>query len=260
MATVPDAVNKSRAQLQEKLQELMQKQREIVARLMTGQSHFKQLARSVWRVQEQERRSLARDLHDGIGQNLSAVVNLIDQAIVQRECVCEELNKARALVETTLQETRAMSRLLRPQILDDLGIESALRWLARTISETHSLQIEINIEQPVPTLNGDLSTLIFRLTQEALHNCVKHARASHVEIKLLARESLLQLTVCDDGIGCDMRTALGAGSGSQSSGLGGMRDRVALYDGEIAFRSTPGKGMTVDVLVPLPGASDTVAA
>ncbi len=258
MATVPETSNDVRVQLREKLRELQQKQHEIMERLTSGQSHFKRLARSVWRVQEQERRSLARDLHDGIGQNLSAVMNLMDQAIIGRDPACEELGKARVLVETTLQETRALSRLLRPQILDDLGIESALRWLARTIGEAHSLQIGVSMAKPLPAWDNDISTLLFRITQEALNNVVKHAGAQSVEVNLRVYESVLQLTVRDDGVGCDIQKALAAGRAGQSGGLGGMRDRVGLFDGEIVFRTAPGEGMTVEVRIPLATASDKV--
>src|SRR5262249_27290199 len=123
-----------RAALESQLQELLQQQRELVARLQKGQDQFKRLARSVWSVQEQERRKLARDLHDGIGQNLTAIVNLLALALDKPAGVRMHLTKARELAEMTLQETRELSRLLRPTILDDLGLEAALRWLTRTMA------------------------------------------------------------------------------------------------------------------------------
>ena len=259
MDTPPDpSDNEARAAFQEKLQELLQKQREIVDRLMDGQTHFKHLARSVWRVQEQERRKLARDLHDGIGQNLSAIMNLIDRAIGTRNPAAEELKTARSLVEATLQDTRELSRMLRPQILDDLGIESALGWLARTTGEAHGLQIRLHIDDALPALGTELSSLIFRVTQEALHNAVRHAQAQRVAIELRCHGSRLHLNLSDDGVGCDIRQALATGSDGHGSGLGGMRDRVRLFDGEIDFKSAPGAGMSIAIAVPLPVSPDTV--
>src|ERR1700733_13818035 len=138
-ATMSSEPKNERAELQEKLDDVLRQQRELLARVQSGQSHFKQLAKSVWQVQEQEQRKIARELHDGVGQNLNAIINLIDQTRIGHGDSNELLMKMRALAKLTLDETRALSRLLRPQILDDLGIESALRWLVRTIGETHDL-------------------------------------------------------------------------------------------------------------------------
>ncbi|HET8942143.1 MAG TPA: sensor histidine kinase [Rudaea sp.] len=259
MNTEPDPTGDARAGVQQKLQDLLHKQREIVDRLMEGQVQLKRLARSVWLVQEQERRKLARELHDGIGQNLSAIMNLIDRAMGAHESDREELAAARALVETTLRETRELSRMLRPQILDDLGIESALRWLVRTIGESHAVPIRLHIDTSMSQFDEEISTLVFRLTQEALHNAVRHAKAQQIAVELRRLGSRLHLTISDDGAGCDLRQAFATGSDGRSGGLGGMRDRVRLHEGNIDFRSAPGEGMTVSITVPLPAAPDTVA-
>src|SRR6185312_2557045 len=117
---------KSMSTAQHLLEDVRRRQQELVARLQGGQESLKRLARSVWRVQEQEQRKLARELHDGIGQNLAALVRLIERAQSAPADAGSQLEQARALAATTLQETRALSRLLRPQILDDLGLAPAL--------------------------------------------------------------------------------------------------------------------------------------
>lgn len=248
MATDPTAHD--RVELQGRLDDVLRRQHDLLDGLQRGQSRFKALARSVWRVQEQEQRKLARDLHDGIGQNLGAIASLIDRAL--HEPACGALEQARALVVSTLAETRALSRLLRPQILDDLGLEPALRWLSRSMSEAHGLGIVLELPSPFPPLDEERSTLVFRTVQEALTNIAKHAHARHVQVQVTLRSDQFILKICDDGHGCDCAQALTAGTNGFSSGLGGMRDRLGLYDGELAISSTPGNGFTLTATIPLP--------
>ena len=243
----------SQAQLQQRLDQLMQQQRDLVASLERGQSHFKQLARSVWRVQEEERRRLARELHDGIGQNLTAIVRMLDHAGSAADCgevLRAELERVRALVHATLAETRALSRQLRPQILDDLGLVAALRWLTRSFADSCRLEMKLEIAESLPVLGGDAETMIFRVAQEALNNIAKHAHATHVEVVLGAAAGRAQLRVHDDGRGCDVGVALASGSEGQGSGLGGMRDRVALFGGTLQVSSESARGFTLQIEFP----------
>jgi len=235
--------------LQNKLDDLLRQQRELSTRLRHGQDQFKRLARSVWSVQEQERRKLARELHDGIGQNLTAIVNLIGLALARPEPHRENLEKARELAEMTLQETRELSRFLRPTILDDLGLEAALRWLARTMAEANDWQILVNLPEPMPALDGEQSTLVFRAAQESLTNAAKYAQARNVDLSLHQDGQRLHLVVLDDGCGCDIGKA--AADSEKGSGLGGMRDRVRAYNGELHIESRPGQGFRVTVDIPL---------
>lgn len=248
MATDPTAHD--RVELQRRLDDVVHRQRDLLDGLQRGQSRFKALARSVWRVQEQEQRKLARDLHDGIGQNLGAIASLIDRAL--HEPACGALQQARELVVSTLAETRALSRLLRPQILDDLGLEPALRWLTRSMSEAHGLEIELELPNPFPAFDEERSTLVFRTVQEALTNIAKHAHARHAQVQATMRNGQFILTIGDDGHGCACAQALTAGTNGLSSGLGGMRDRLGLYDGELAISSIPGSGFTLTATIPLP--------
>jgi two-component system NarL family sensor kinase len=249
-----------RAQLQARLDEVLRQQRELLTRVHDGQTHFKQLAKSVWQVQEQEQRKIARELHDGIGQNLNAIINLIDQAALGRGNTGDVLLKMRGIAKQTLDETRALSRLLRPQVLDDLGLESALQWLVRTIGETHGLAIRLDIERPLPAFSGDVATLVFRITQEALNNAAKHARAGSARVELRCESARLRLDIRDDGRGCDVEAALNANRTQQSSGLGGMRDRVRLYDGEMHIQSHPGGGFHLKIEIPLPSSAGGTTA
>ena len=250
--------SKDRAELERKLDGVLQQQRELIAQLQQGQDYFQHLARSVWRVQEEERRRLARELHDGVGHSLTALIHLVAQAsaaLVERpDEARERLDRARNVAQTTLQETRALSRLLRPQILDDLGLEPALRWLARSFHDDHRIAVSLDFDQPFPTVGGDLATLVFRVTQESLSNIAKHAQAHSVEIALHQRASYLTLSIRDDGQGCDPAAALSAGSEGRNSGLGGMRDRVRLFGGAFRLDSQINAGCSVSAQFPLSAA------
>jgi signal transduction histidine kinase len=221
----------------------------LLDRLQRTELEFRRLGRAVWRMQEDERRRLARELHDGIGQNLTALKHRLAQMgdglpAAQRQ----QLEAAIALCGETLEDTRELSRLLRPPILDDLGLEAALRWLARSIGEASGLAIELDLE-PLPALDADLQTLLFRVAQEAMNNTARHAQARNVLLRLVARGGLLQLQVVDDGRGCDPQAALRSGG----SGLGGMRERLRLYDGHLELHSAPGEGTRIRAVVPLAG-------
>ncbi len=249
-----------RAQLQARLDDVLRQQRELLARVHDGQTHFKQLAKSVWQVQEQEQRKIARELHDGIGQNLNAIINLIDQAKLGHGNADDLLLKMRTIAKQTLDETRALSRLLRPQVLDDLGLEAALQWLVRTMGETHGFAIRLDIARPLPMLNGDIATLVFRITQEALNNAAKHAKARSAHVSLRCESGRLRLDIRDDGRGCDVQSALDSNRTQQSSGLGGMRDRVRLYDGDMHIQSQPGGGFHLTIDIPLPSSAGGTTA
>jgi signal transduction histidine kinase len=224
----------------------------LLERLETNQRDFFRLARSVFRVQEDERRRLARELHDGIGQNLTALKHqlalLRDALPPQQDAARQRAAQAGELCAQTLEDTRHLSRLLRPQVLDDLGLEAALRWLARTLGEAGGVRCELRAAD-LPPLDGDLETLAFRVAQEALTNVVKHAAASHAWIRAEVRAGWLRVEVEDDGRGCAPE-AIRSGIGS---GVGGMRERVRLHGGHFALAPRPGGGSRVQVAVPLDG-------
>jgi signal transduction histidine kinase len=234
----------------ELLPALREQYQRLLQRLEANEREFRRLGRSVWRVQEDERRRLARELHDGIGQNLTALkhrlLQLGDGLPPERRM---QLDNAIELCGEALEDTRTLSRLLRPPILDDLGLEPALRALARGVTEAGGPQIAIEIES-LPVLDDDLQTLVFRVAQEALNNIAKHAAAHSVLLRLVARSGQLQLDVMDDGQGCDPERAVRAGG----SGLGGMRERLRLYDGRLELHSAPGTGTRLRAVVPVAGA------
>lgn len=230
--------------------ELRELYQQLLQRLERNEREFRRLGRAVWKVQEDERRRIARDLHDGVGQNLTALkhrLHELDAALPpQHDALRGPLAAALALCGDTLEDTRELSRLLRPPILDDLGLEAALRWLVRSQGQRSGIEVSLDID-PLPPLDDELQTLLFRVTQEALTNASKHAAAGHVRVRLRLRDAGLRLDIHDDGRGCDPATALASGG----NGLSGMRERLRLYGGQLQLRSAAGAGMRVSARVPL---------
>ena len=238
--------------MRSELQRLSEQQNRLFAQLQAGEEHFKQLARSVWRVQENERRRLARELHDGIGQHLTALRHRLEGLGRNASCTGDaRLRQAFDLCEIAIAEVRALSRLLRPQILDDLGLDAALHWLARHSSEDTGCTIDVNVGVLPAQLDSDLSTLIFRVVQEALANAIKHAEARQVIVSLSQRGGSLLLLIVDDGRGCDVDDALRRSSENESTGLASMRERVRLFGGQLELLSQPGEGLQLRARLPL---------
>jgi len=199
-------------------------------------------------AQETERRSLARELHDEVGQALSAVLvelrNLSSGLAVQSE---EQLSKhvetIKDLVENTVRTVRNMSLLLRPSMLDDLGLIPALRWQAREISRQTCMDVTVSTDLVSDDLPDEYKTCIYRVVQEALHNCSRHSHATAVRIQVLQEPDHLTLSVRDNGKGFDVK---------QSKGLGllGIEERAAHLGGKCTIHSEAGSGTVVAVDLP----------
>jgi signal transduction histidine kinase len=244
------------------LESLRQKQQRLLEGLADSQRQFQHLARSVYQVQEGERRRLARELHDGLGQSLTALKHLLATLAAQSGEAAPELaarlESAVGLCADILEDTRALSRLLRPQILDDLGLEPALRWLARSIGESGGPTVEFHsgLDGLVP--DPDLATLLFRAAQEALANVQKHAAATHAALRLWREPGRLLLSVRDNGRGFEPQRARAAAAAGAGSGLTGLADRVRVYDGHMHIQSAPGQGCEVRIEIPCSTASDAL--
>jgi two-component system sensor histidine kinase UhpB len=240
--------------MQSELAQRRAQQDRLFAEMLAGHQHFRALARSVWQVQEQERRRLARDLHDGVGQNLTALKHTLAEAIRDPAAppeLRERVQRALEVCAATLEEVRALARALRPQILDDLGLAAALGWLGRTAGEAGGFTVAVDCSDDLPEVQGDLATLVFRIVQEALANATRHARCSHVMVRVAIRDDVLSVLVADDGVGCDVGVAEAAAASGASAGLGSMRERVGLFGGRLQLASTAGGGMQVRATLPI---------
>lgn len=206
-----------------------------------------QLSSRLVQAHEEERRSISRELHDEVGQSLGAL--LVDAGRLG-SMVPQEDEQARAYVahiksvaERTLQSVRNIALLLRPSMLDDLGLLPALEWQAREVSRHGEMEVEVHAGEIPDDLPDDQKTCIYRIAQEALNNAARHAAARQATVELNYRESKLELSVTDDGRGFDPKTTRGMG-------ILGMDERVKRLGGSLSIHSSPGGGTTLHVSLP----------
>jgi signal transduction histidine kinase len=214
---------------------------------------LEELSQRVLNVQEDERRRLARELHDEVGQVLGALLVDLGQAegalSSSFEKVRKRLRSAHRLAETALNTVRNMTLLLRPSMLDDLGLIPALYWQARETSRRTGMDVRVTAEQEDLDLPDPLRTTIYRVVQEALQNAARHSRAGSVEIVIQLGDGGLRILIRDDGQGFDPKTTKGIG-------LLGMQERVSQLGGEMLVESAPGHGTLLKVQLPLESGED----
>lgn len=206
------------------------------------------LARRLADAEEAERQRLSRELHDRVGQNLTALgLNLsILQGNLPHEAaaVRARIDDSLALLGETVERVRDVMSDLRPPMLDDLGLVSALRWHAERVASRTGLTIVVDGVEPVARLAPSVAIALFRIVQEALTNVVKHARAQRVEISLSRRGETLRLEVADDGAGFD-RESLGPAGEGRGWGLATMRERALSINGSLEIEANQGRGTRV---------------
>jgi signal transduction histidine kinase len=215
-------------------------------------------------VQETERRNIARELHDEIGQSLT-VMQLNLQAMLQSpatEVMSMRLNDSLAVVDRVQEQVREISLNLRPSMLDDLGLEPALVWLTTRQAELAGLKSEVQADAFEQRLAPVIETECFRVAQEALTNVVRHAHAKKVIVELRQEDGQLHLRVRDDGVGFDVAATREKAVRGASLGLLSMEERAVLAGGQLEFNSVPGRGTEVHAWFPLkwhtpPSASET---
>ena len=211
------------------------------------------LSRRLVEAQETERRSIARELHDEIGQALT-VLQLNLQAMLQspgHEALGPRLNETLAVVDRVLEQVQDISLNLRPSILDDLGLEPALVWLTNRQAVLAGLTGEVRADPLAQRLDPMIETECFRVAQEALTNVVRHAQARAVVVELRQHEEQLHLRVRDDGIGFEVAGVREKAVRGASLGLLSMEERAALAGGGLEFTSSPGLGTEVHAWFPL---------
>jgi PAS domain S-box-containing protein len=213
------------------------------------------LSRRVLAVQEEERRAVARELHDELGQVLTAV--RLNLQTLRRRSRDPELGPVfedgLALLETAIAEVRALSMRLRPTILDDLGLEAALRSHLERSRVRAELELDTAISLPQKRLDTAVETACFRIVQEAMTNVVRHAGATRLAVSVQAIDGELVLSVRDDGRGFDPAAAAQRAARGESAGLSGMEERAQLAGGRLEIHAAPGRGTEVRAVFPLAG-------
>lgn len=200
---------------------------------------------------EDERRRIARELHDEVSQSLTGLVmrlNAAEEAAPERDPRAA-LAAVREMAEGTAEEVRKIVYDLRPSLLDDLGLAPAVRYLAKTVLEQQGVQVRFEVSGfGRERVSQPVETTVFRVAQEAITNVARHARAHSATIAMERRDGTIRLTVADDGVGFDRGAVLG--DARRHLGIAGMEERVALLGGRLEIVSRPGSGTTVTVTLP----------
>jgi signal transduction histidine kinase len=215
---------------------------------LRNQQELKELSARLLSAQEEERRAISRELHDEVGQSLSALLmeagNAAARVPQSSADVRRHVESIKKLAEASVNVIRNMTLLLRPSMLDDFGLVPALEWQAREVSKRTGLRVQVNAEEAGDALPDEHKTCIYRVVQEALHNCARHSQARSVKVVVWQERSKILLSVEDDGLGFDAGRVRGLG-------LVGMEERVHHLGGEFSIHSRRGVGTSVAVELPL---------
>ncbi len=214
---------------------------------LAAEARLSTLSRRVLEVQETERRTVAHELHDEIGQALTAVKLSMD--VLRRAPGAHvdpvAFGETMELVDNALRQVRGLTLNLRPTVLDDLGLGPALRWLAGRQQKLTGARVEADIDLPAARLDPAIETACFRIAQEAITNSLRHARAQRISLSSRIEDGAVTLMVADDGAGFDLAAARAAGAEGRSAGLTGMEERARLAGGELEVRPARGGGTEV---------------
>jgi two-component system, NarL family, sensor histidine kinase UhpB len=199
-------------------------------------------------AQESERLRVAQELHDEVGQSLTAILLVLDRLTrLVPEDVAREIAEARESARGSLEDVRTIAKRLRPEALDDLGLHSALIALTERLADQTGVRIERHIERGLPQLTPDCELVIYRVAQEAITNALRHADASRISLALTSATTTVTLTVSDDGAGIQ--------GAEPSSGIQGMRERAVLIGARMSIEGIRGRGTTVCLHIPVSPAS-----
>jgi PAS domain S-box-containing protein len=220
--------------------------------LRESRQELRALAARLFRAQEEERKRIARELHDGLSQSVAVLAFDTSSLVLAPPPAPEEmkksLSKLQARITELSQDIRQIAHQLHPSILEDLGLAAALRELCEEFAARETIPVIFEHETLEETLPVDVASCLYRVAQEALHNIQKHARASHVWISAGQEAEDVRLCVRDDGVGFRSE----AGASPQGMGIVSMKERVRLLQGRFSIASQPGEGTTLTVSIPLP--------
>ena len=219
-------------------------QQRAAGELAEKREQLQALSRQLIEAQEAERRVVARELHDDFGQVLTAIkLNLVRRDADQAESI--------ALVDGAIARMRDLAQDLRPPLLDELGLPASLRWYVQREATRAGLEFQVDLASFERRPSPSVETTVFRVAQEALNNVIRHAGATRVEVELRVEGDRLRLSIRDDGKGFDVAAARKRAARGGSQGMLSMQERVALAGGELAIESSPGRGTSVRVGLPL---------
>ncbi len=215
-------------------------------------TELRRLSGRLMTMQDEERRRIAREIHDGLGQELAAAKMILDGILAKDASPSKQraAGDASQLMDRAIQQVRSISHLLHPPLLDEVGLVSALRWFLEGLSERSGIDLRLEVEPPdLVRLKSELETAIFRIVQEALTNMFRHSGARNGVVSVIDKDGSIVVTVRDDGKGIEEEVVL-LRPESVGVGIGGMRQRVNELGGSLRLANA-NPGTIVEVKIPV---------
>ncbi len=225
------------------------------SRTQQAEQELRRLSNQLVRTQEEERKSLARELHDELGQMLTALRMEMGRGeraqAIGSPIFTATMAESKALVDRMMRMVRDLAMGLRPSMLDDLGLEPALAWQAREFSRRYNVPVDLVVEGDLERLPDPQRTCVYRVVQEALTNCAKHSAATEIQVQVVRGRTRLDVSVRDNGVGMDTTV------GHKGLGLTGIKERVKDINGSTSIQTKPGGGTVVYITLPVPAADSS---
>jgi signal transduction histidine kinase len=228
------------------------------AHVEEAERNMRELSQRLVATQEEERKNLSRELHDHVGQMLTAI--RLELGRIERlrgatdAAMSTAVGECRQLVDNMVRTVRDLALGLRPSMLDDFGLQPALEWHIRDFRRRFCIPVDLTVDGEFSNVPDQLRTCVYRVVQEALTNCARHSRASHVDVRVSDAGGVLRLSINDDGIGIDQTSSAGG------MGLRGISERVRELQGTMTIQSGRGQGTTLTIQLPLPARPLTLVA
>lgn len=262
IGVMASALNDMRNQLLQNIGELSDWNETLETRVEEQTDHLQQqqqltqqLLQQVINAQEGERRRIAYELHDEIGQMLTAVqmsLRHLSKGIdAEDELLNKRLNRSRTLTERTVSDLRGIIAALRPTVLDQLGLVAAVEWTCDHTLTPLDIQFDFELAGMEKRLSEEIETILFRIAQETINNIARHSQASQVNIQLIRTNRNISMNISDNGIGFDQDKVSNNLPNGHGLGLAGMHERAALAGGKVEISGTIGQGTAVSVIIPL---------
>ena len=252
-ATLAASLQEAKAELESRVQDRTRELQNQVRETKRAEENLRTLTMRLFQVQDEERRRMARELHDSAGQTLVALslnLSAMQSSGIHNGRVDKKVSESRLLVDSLTKEIRTLSYLLHPPLLDESGLESALRWYIGGFSERSGIGVDLDLEANFGRLSDDLELVIFRLVQESLTNIHRHSGSSTAKVRIVRSEAQVELEISDQGKGISEERQRELTTAKSGVGVRGMQERVRQVGGELTMTSN-GNGMCVVATLPI---------